>query len=143
MGCDIHMHTEVKINGRWLHYGHPIISRNYKLFALLADVRNGDGEIEPISLPKGMPEDASDITRLECKREGNDGHSHSYLTASEITELEKRLGEIRYPHESETLDLDSDIVGYLSGNSWARFDPKENDHPPEYEDVRFVFWFDN
>lgn len=142
MGCDIHMHTEVKVNGKWLHYSHPIISRHYKLFALLADVRNDLG-IVPISAPKGMPADTSDITRIECQHAGEDGHSHSYLTSKEITELGRRVNETRYPHETEPLDLDSDIVGYLSGNSWSQFERGDSSHPAEYEDVRFVFWFDN
>jgi len=40
MGCDIHWHSEVKVDGVWHHHSNPRISRDYWLFALLAGVRN-------------------------------------------------------------------------------------------------------
>lgn len=33
MGCDIRLHTEVKIDGTWYTYGAPHMERNYALFA--------------------------------------------------------------------------------------------------------------
>lgn len=90
-----------------------------------------------------MPPDPSEITGIECDLEGSDGHSHSYLTASEITELCNRMAEIKYPHENETPDLEYRFVGYLGGNSWANFERGSASQPDQYEDVRFVFWFDN
>lgn len=67
-------------------------SRNYDLFAILAGVRNGRGfagcdtgdGFAPISLPRGVPKDASPEYFHEVERWGNDGHSHSYLTVGEI-----------------------------------------------------------
>jgi len=96
MGCDIHMFAEKKVNGKWEQVGkifenpyysedrestvdqdgfewnpkltnQPYKARNYDLFAILADVRNGRGfagvntgeGFNPISSPKGLPKDIS------------------------------------------------------------------------------------
>lgn len=91
MGCDIHMFVEVKNDGKWKavprrtrpepEYSQwdkrtiecPYDDRNYDLFAMLANVRNGVGfagirtgeGFVPISMPKGFPDDASDEVLLE------------------------------------------------------------------------------
>ena len=70
----------------------PIDRRNYTLFALLANVRNGYGfagidtgdAIKPISMPKGLPKDISENIKKESDECGCDGHSHSWLTIKEI-----------------------------------------------------------
>lgn len=96
MGCDIHTHAEVLTNGKWVKAGksfpnryyregkpnqidddgfewngkltdQPYQGRNYDLFAMLADVRNGHGfagiktgeGFNPICAPKGLPENVS------------------------------------------------------------------------------------
>ena len=64
MGCDIHFHIELKNGNEWVYYANPSLERNYKLFAFLANVRN-DFKIIPISKPKGLPKDASLITKIE------------------------------------------------------------------------------
>lgn len=103
MGCDIHCYAEKLIDGKWVHLTgfenryeeisvHPYSSRSYRLFSLLADVRNGRGfagcltgdRIEPISKPRGLPEDVSDFVREESNEYGEDGHSHSWLLLSEL-----------------------------------------------------------
>ena len=72
MGCDLHLHTEVKINGKLHHYGSHRPHRNYDLFAKMANVRNYDEEIEPISLPKGLPEDITELTKYDAELLGED-----------------------------------------------------------------------
>lgn len=70
----------------------PYSGRNYTVFAALADVRNGRGfagcdtgdAIEPVSMPKGLPADASNAVRHLSDEYGCDGHSHSYLTLAEL-----------------------------------------------------------
>lgn len=66
--------------------------RNYDLFAILADVRNGhgfagvdtgDGFI-PIAPPRGVPEDASLAYKKEVEKWQGDGHSHSYFSVREL-----------------------------------------------------------
>ncbi len=109
MGCDIHFYVERKVNGAWEsadewkldtddepprervaseYYG----DRNYNLFAILADVRNGRGfaglvtgeGFKPISTPKGLPEDASAKVKAESDAWNGDGHSHSWHTLSDL-----------------------------------------------------------
>ena len=144
MGCDIHMHTEVKVNGQWYCYGSPSVDR-YLLFALMAGVRN-NWDLKPISEPKGMPDDASIVVKLSRKAYGSDGHSDSYLTAAEISELADRWPEACKEHHGSydhNDDLEWNFFGYLDGNSWGGFTKYPDDRPKWVEDVRFVFWFDN
>jgi len=83
MGCDIHAHAEVRINGKWEHYSDLHIKRNYELFARMANVRN-HGDVEPISEPRGIPEDATFLTKFDFARWGIDAHSASWLSGVEI-----------------------------------------------------------
>lgn len=117
MGCDIHLYVERRVNGRWEsadtwtpnEYYTPgeddgerpitvkyedrfYTSRNYDLFAMLANVRNGhgfagiktgDGFI-PITAPRGLPEDVCNEVRAESDAWGDNGHSHSWLTVAEL-----------------------------------------------------------
>lgn len=108
MGCDIHMYVEVNDGISWQKVGDvflgpygeggmsdsPYRGRNYDLFAILANVRNGYGfagvktgkGFVPISLPKGLPVDVSTEIREESDSWGVDGHSHSWLTLKELKE---------------------------------------------------------
>lgn len=105
MGCDIHIYLEKKENDRWVaikgenpYYkdwkDEPEFSldwfyngRDYSLFALLADVRN-DYNVEPLSEPKGVPEDVSDEIRKEYEFWEGDGHSHSWYTFDELVNFD-------------------------------------------------------
>jgi hypothetical protein len=138
MGCDIHFHSEVKINGAWHHYSSHKISRDYWLFSILAGVRNYCGVV-PISMPRGLPSDISPVTSLDRQIWGSDGHSDSFITSSEIPLVEKRWlsredsrGGIRQ-------------VGTCFGTDWADFHDRIDfdGHRKNIEDVRWVFWFDN
>jgi hypothetical protein len=108
MGCDIHLYPEV-FDGREWRYADNLVksqygdymkgefdwdfsSRNYSFFAMLADVRNGygfagvdtgDGYV-PISVPKGVPDNASPEVWAENEKWRGDGHSHSHLTLAEL-----------------------------------------------------------
>lgn len=61
--------------------------RNYYLFSILADVRN-NGDVEPIDYPKGIPNDASFGFVYECKKWGNEAHSHSFFTLDELLNID-------------------------------------------------------
>jgi hypothetical protein len=70
--------------------------RNYNLFGILADVRNGrgfagirtgDGFI-PISEPKGLPDDVSETVQEESDNWEGDGHSHSYFSLTELLDYD-------------------------------------------------------
>lgn len=137
MGCDIHMYVEKKVDNRW----YPVKSdnpfqkgdqkpvkgyadwlyagRNYRLFALLADVRNSGG-IEPLDSPRGLPNDASKKIR-DVFIEDLDGHSHSYFTLRELQDNQERFED---GFESITKKLET---------------LAENDS----DSVRILFYFDN
>ncbi len=140
MGCDIHLHTEVKINGNWHHYSECNISRCYAVFGKMANVRNSDEHhITPISEPKGLPEDLTFLTKFRYAQIEPDAHSESWLNAEEIQVLCDWIGNVDAlewfkPHKE---------FGYLCGNDWHIFLQYREDYPNEIEDIRFVFWFDN
>jgi len=69
MGCDIHVHVEYKADGKWYHYNHPNVGRNYELFAKMAGVRD-QGNIGPIVQPRGLPDDVSFTTLFDSQRWG-------------------------------------------------------------------------
>ena len=138
MGCDIHLHIEVKIKGQWYNYNHPRIDRDYDLFAKMANVRN-DGEIIPISEPKGLPDDAAFVTKFHSDRWGIGAHSRSWLGQSEIQGLFNWI----HVHMKVDISIEYDIFGYLFGNGLTDLKENPEDYPDELEDVRFVFWFDN
>lgn len=111
MGCDIHTTWEIRRNGKWKnldtweaeeHDGEAVYwnqngpeiieGRNYSLFGMLANVRNGYGfagvdtgdSLVPIAMPKGSPSDAAPETARFMDSYESDGHSHSYLTLQEL-----------------------------------------------------------
>jgi len=116
IGCDIHCFVEKRMaDGSWeqitdfvsdyydpdndyfqgdsfAHADCPLDGRNYSVFAVMADVRNGLGfagcdtgdAIEPIAMPKGLPDDCCAEIRKESDEWDCDGHSHSHLSVAEI-----------------------------------------------------------
>lgn len=96
MGTDIHCHLERRAAAGqpWERVADAAVvsDRNYNLFAIMADVRNGRGfagvktgdGFEPISSPRGLPEDCTSGVREDADGWGIDGHSHSWLTVADI-----------------------------------------------------------
>ena len=150
MGCDIHLHTEVKINGVWHHYSCPSVRRFYNVFARMANVRNQPDErefpVEPIALPRGLPSDISAVTAFSADRWADDGHSHSWLDAKEIASLYDYVDDyLKIQAKLNFMSWCTENFGYFEGNDWKDFLDEET---YEYfykgiEDIRFVFWFDN
>lgn len=111
MGCDIHFYVEKKNKetGAWespetwvkkYEDCGPMVDksyydgRDYNLFAMLANVRNGysfagcdtgDGFV-PITGkdPRGLPDDVSPEVAAQAEEWDCDGHSHQYLTVHDI-----------------------------------------------------------
>ena len=138
MGCDVHCHFEVKIDGKWEHYSVPGIRRNYQLFEKMAGVR---GDItNAISPPKGLPDEISVITKIDVDYWNGDAHNHSWLSSTEFKELyvfhQKLAGKDWY-------NLDYEQYGFLFGNDFKSFELESEGYPKEIEDFRLVFWFDN
>jgi hypothetical protein len=98
--------------------------RNYYIFSILADVRNGSG-IEPINYPKGIPDDASTGYLYNCDQWDSDAHSHSYFTLEELLNV-------------DWSEYDSDRIGGFM-ETLERM--KEIDKDPL--NVRCCFFFDN
>ena len=111
MGCDIHFYVEKKEAGKWVtadKWSNPYSddhkdvdskdefygNRNYDLFAILANVRNGYGfagsptgfGFVPICEPKGFPEDACEEVKELCEHCGE--HTPSWLTLKEILDYD-------------------------------------------------------
>lgn len=134
MGCDIHVHGEVKINGVWHHWSHPRISRSYSLFGKMAGVR--DCSQEPIAQPRGIPDDATDTTKFDYAHWGVDAHTPSCLSGAEVDTL------VKWYNKNIADSFEHSELGYIFGNGW---DVKNNpgDYPAGVEDARLIFWFDN
>lgn len=153
----------MKINGKWEHYSAPAIRRNYALFAKMANVRN-DGSICHICQPKGLPDNLSIITRMAFDKDEPDAHSISWFNPEEIKEAtdfhiqtvcdvpdhipdeqySKYLEERAKKGCPDTRWLDvHEQWGYLFGNHPGGFIEYREEFPPEIEDVRLIFWFDN
>lgn len=129
MGCDIHLHTEIKIAGVWHHYGAPDVPRDYELFGKMAGVR---GDERAIIIPRGVPANLSLVTAIDAQTWRTDGHSWSWFGPKEISELEQWWRE-------KKKDYFEDNFGYLFGNGWTHFGGPKS----PIQDVRWIFWFDN
>lgn len=87
MGCDIHISSELKIDGVWYHFNEITdVGRWYQLFGKMANVRNIYEE--PISNPKGLPIDCCPLTKV-LYNDTSRYHSHSWLDRYEIDQLMK------------------------------------------------------
>lgn len=137
MGCDIHLHIEVKIDKKWEHYSAPRVDRWYKLFEKMAGVR---GDVaNAIVAPKGLPDDVSTITALDYEHWAEDAHTPSWFNLSEIKKLTE-WAEATNTLVEDFVDLEATILNcYLFGNCFYMLP----EGVPAIEDVRFVFWFDN
>lgn len=146
MGCDIHLFTEVKIDGVWHCHAKCDVNRDYTLFSKMAGVRSRDFDSNPISQPKGLPADTSVVVTTYAEYWLGDTHSHSWLNGNEILELERfvegRIEELRNGDLRSPYNYAEKIWGYLFGNSWGGFIGENSGYSESIEDIRFVFWFD-
>ena len=147
MSCDIHVHTEVKINGKWVTYGTPEIEGDYRLFHKMAGVRPCDlyeADV-PICDPKGFPDDASELAQIHFDYWGTDAHSASWFTAEEIHQLSAWVEEnMKWRTERDRIYGFEGLFGHFFGDGWAGWlDYPEERRIAVVEDIRFVFWFDN
>lgn len=107
MGCDIHLYREKKVNGKWQtaeswsdRYGEGVLDvnwedrytgRNYNLFGLLSKGVRRDHDLAVEQ--RGVPEDACPEYKALVDNWNVDGHSHSWMTLTELKELQQRLKE--------------------------------------------------
>lgn len=140
MGCDIHLHQEIKIDEEWHHYGQPSIERHYSLFALMAGVRldNPKPVIEPKHI---LPPDISIPTRVHLSMYEGDGHTYSWFSSDEIERFQAAY--------EKTILMDYHLktdfygtFGYLYSNGWKVY-PSSRAAELGVQDSRWIFWFDN
>lgn len=138
MGCDIHVHVEIKVKDKWEHYNIPQVRRYYKLFGLLAGVR--DPEQVPIVQPRGVPNDISLVTKLCLENRDGDYHTASWLTCEEIEKVQQTVESWTPTGAAE------EVFGYIFGNTLYSHLEYESSKASLDEagisDVRVVFWFD-
>lgn len=130
MGCDIHLHVEIKIDGKWEHWSAPDVERWYSLFGLMAGVR---GESGPVVQPRGIPEDATMLTRRDFEEWDADAHTPSWLSWDEMAKVWDILTD-SHPLERRGISFEHDIL-HCHPPYWG----PEQDQP----EARVVFWFDN
>lgn len=146
MGCDIHLVLEKRHGDKWVGvdtftsfqrqyasgepmdgFSMPIArSRNYERFAALAGVRGSGAEA------RGLPDDASDTTRLMSEEWGVDGHSHSWLPLTDAAKVWAA---------TERYDV-SDFAKTYPESHYFNVDCSEGSRN-DAADYRVVFWFDN
>jgi hypothetical protein len=143
MGCNVHLHVEIRVGGAWHHYNHPYVDRDYALFAKMAGARNRVGSgITPISRPRGLPISATFTTIFCYNQWGAAARSASYLTSHEVKELYD-WGQHSLTGAGQDPLWFENRFGFLFGQSYPLFHQCRASYPAELEDFRFVFWFDN
>jgi hypothetical protein len=142
MGTDIHLHVELRVNGRWEHYAMPSVDRWYSLFGVMAGVRGGE---QPIVQPKGVPEDMSVITRLCYEYDGQDAHTASWFNEEEINRLSCWLEQKQKLNQYSGYSLEYGVLKgtYLFGDGLTDFKTCPGCLPKGCDSVRLVFWFDS
>lgn len=161
MGCDIHSFAEKrnKQTNKWEKVEdvfsldkydkerlkkdkgkNPFNWRSYSMFAFLAGVRNYN-HYEPLSEPKGLPDDISDEVKEEYG-EGWDYHSASFLTAKELLDFD--YDKTFWNGASLAEEGEGKVLTYRENlGEWFFTHLNELKELGEPEDVRIVFWFDN
>lgn len=172
MGCDIHSFAEVKRNNKWEkvnnHFSlddydkkyyskekgdNPFEWRSYSMFAFLAGVRNYD-HCDPLSIPKGLPEDLSDEVKQYYEYLKDYAHSASYLTAKELLEFDydktfwnRRITKTEGNYSNGAAlaeEGEGKVLTYRENlGEWFFIHLNELKELGEPENVRIVFWFDN
>jgi len=172
MGCDIHIHVEIKTNNEWNYFtgnhftlsdwekeysgtekgNAPFDWRSYGMFGVLAGVRGDTIPIKEVTyeLPEGVSQDI----------QGNwndwkgDGHSLSYLTARDLFEFDYNKDISTLTNKRRILfekikkykynSINETYYDVLGGPDSMFFTHvKELSELGDLDDVRIVFWFDN
>jgi hypothetical protein len=136
MGCDIHAYLEFKRpqDERWVSFGKQLsLGRNYRLFALLANVR-GDGAVIP---PKGIPRDlgyhAQDAYLLWVTDQYPDGDG-STSTAKARRWVAQGISEWWTPERKYVTDPDAHTPSWLTTAEYADVLRAYQEHRPEWEE---------
>lgn len=151
MGCDIHCYAERYEGGRWVpaqalvknkYYNAAFPDdgdeweipqfyhdRNYDLFGILANVRNGRGfagiktgeGFAPMADPRGLPEDVSLEIQAISDKWDSDGHSHSYFTVAELI-----------AYDWTQITINTGVLGAADFVEWSRWRRRNGEPPDSY-----------
>lgn len=140
MGASIHTHIEYKTaDGRWLHWAAPHVKPNYRLFSLIAGVRNDDNGIKPMVPCRGLPKDLSEVTKIAYAQDAlaYGLHHETWLNTDEFAELQHRWTAIDAGKHPLDTDFEESVFrAYGPGGSALA-------SHQGFEDMRAVFWFDD
>lgn len=158
MGCDIHSFTEQRTNPdgwNWEEVAFkPFDWRGYGMYAFLAGVRNYSG-IKPLAEPRGLPQGLSYQTESENREWASDGHSHSWLLASELLEFDydAMMEDRRFTRREGPNSFNGGATcepGQGKQQTWREFlgpqffrDLEMLRAVGDPDNTRVVFWFDN
>jgi len=166
MGADIHTYIERKMpSGNWIfvanlnsvvhskalwggsmpQFGHAfyvVNNRNYALFGRLASVR-GDGRD-----PRGLPEDVSEMVQMFADGWSGDGHSHSWLSASDFADDYYGVEALESGEEEPMIEYHQNILQVDKNYAVLQFlqemcGVSGIGEVTQANEFRFVFWFDN
>ena len=108
MGCDIHPYWEARFpDGTWQMVEEVDCGRSYDWFGLAAGVRR---EFEESLEPRGMPDSPSWAWEYICERWGPDFHSKSWLTPSELAEVNRHWQKKINDDRDDDYDLKSERI---------------------------------
>lgn len=153
MGCDIHTMLEYKKNEKYISYDVFEINeyykqtnderpfeckaiysdRNYFLFGQLANVRARN--VNYISKPRGIPKDSCKVILDYIESWGDDGHSHSYFSLSELEKAIKAFSPNNEGLKTITWRITKQFQEIEQINRDLTKEEKDN--------LRLVFFFDN
>ena len=163
MGCDIHFVVEnksknddigwvgvyatstalafstygPKYDGVDVHWLGKLKERDYAFFSRLAGVR-GEGPD-----PEGLPEDMSGMARREVESDGDDGHSHTFMTLREFI-TRKISEEPDIIKAVKRMTGDDPVLTFVKGTDITSDGDNYGGERLSLDDnTRVVIWFDN
>lgn len=112
MGCDIHAHAEMKINGKWEHIKPVEIPRYYETFATMVDDHVRSEGIKGIAPMRGYPDDCSVVTNLFLRDNpyADDLHTESWLSGHELMKIRPELRAWLKYYEYPAFKSDADFL---------------------------------
>ena len=137
MSILIHMHLEVKKDGKWFYYAAPDIPRDAAFFDLVSGVCL---QMKPVASPRGLPSGTdggvSEVTRMcyETDRRRYRLHHAGWLGSHDLAGLQHRLDEHYGNSGKADCQLES---GYLHTSLGGGTVAGHRD----WDDSRLVFWF--
>lgn len=129
MGKDIHPHLEVKVGNNWHHYSCPKINRNHTLFDYLLDNYT----------PNDVPEDMSVVTKRDFLSPGRNDWQHTHINNKGVAAIHKFCHDRIRSDDDGTPNPKAEFSEYYFDLAWEL----QASNFSCYEDVRFIYWFDN